>query len=166
MVWLKNQQLKQCSIEISRHLSHLSLSQLRGLATWSFGMVMTKSSSVTRISKFIAQLNDETPNTVRTRLKEWYQDSEAKKGTHRLELKVNTCFAPLLKWILSLWPRDCNYLPLAIDTTNIRDQLIVLSVNVLIGGSGAPIAWKVVRTTKKESWQPLMYDLKALKYPS
>ena len=89
-----------------------------------------------------------------------------KKGTHPLELKVNTCFAPLLKWILSLWPRDCNYLPLAIDTTNIRDQLIVLSVNVLIGGSGAPIAWKVVRTTKKESWQPLMYDLKALKYPS
>ena len=33
MVWLKNQQLKQCSIEISRHLSHLSLPQLRGLAT-------------------------------------------------------------------------------------------------------------------------------------
>jgi len=159
MVWLKNQQLKQWSIEISRHLSHLSLSQLRGLATWSFGMVMTKSSSVTRISKFMAQLNDETPNTVRTRLKEWYQDSEAKKGTHRLELKVNTCFAPLLKWILSLWPRDCNYLPLAIDTTNIRDELIVLSVNVLIGGSGVSVAWKVVRATEKGSWQPFWKEL-------
>ena len=95
MVWLKNQQLKQWSIEISRHLSHLSLSQLRGLATWSFGMVMTKSSSVTRISKFIAQLNDETPNTVRTRLKEWYQDSEAKKRYSSPGIKSKYLFCTL-----------------------------------------------------------------------
>jgi len=51
-----------------QHMSHLSIPQLRGLATWSFGMVMTHSSSVDRISEFIAQINSEKPNTVRQRL--------------------------------------------------------------------------------------------------
>ncbi|MFP4121215.1 hypothetical protein [Coleofasciculus sp.] len=69
-------------------------------ATWSFGMVMTGSSSLTRGSEFIAQINGEKRNTVRQRLKEWYQDSKDKKGGKRRELDVSQCFAPLLKWIL------------------------------------------------------------------
>ena len=44
--------------------------------------------------------NGEKSNTVKQRLKEWYQDSNAKKGKKRRELDVTECFAPLLKWIL------------------------------------------------------------------
>ncbi|MEQ9234443.1 MAG: hypothetical protein RIG66_10110, partial [Coleofasciculus sp. E2-BRE-01] len=43
---------------------------------------------------------------VRQRLKEWYQDSKGKKGEKRRELDVSQCFAPLLKWILSLWKSE------------------------------------------------------------
>ncbi|AKV70694.1 hypothetical protein VL20_5905 [Microcystis panniformis FACHB-1757] len=49
----------------------MSIPQAIGLATWSFGMVMTKSSSLTQVSRFIGAVNEEKPNTVRQRLKEW-----------------------------------------------------------------------------------------------
>ena len=95
MVHLNNQQLKQWSIILSEHMPHLSIPQLQGLATWSFGMVMTNSSSVDRISEFIAILNEEKPNTVRQRLKEWYQDAKVKKGKKRTEIDVTTCESTL-----------------------------------------------------------------------
>jgi hypothetical protein len=54
---LKNKHLKQWSCIVSEHMSHLSLPQAIGLATWSFGMVMTKSSSLTQVARFIACVN-------------------------------------------------------------------------------------------------------------
>jgi hypothetical protein len=92
---LKNKHLKQWSCIVSRQMAHLSIPQAIGLATWSFGMVMTKSSSLTQVSRFVAAVNDEKPNTVRQRLKEWYQEAKAKKGVHRCTLDVSSCFAPL-----------------------------------------------------------------------
>jgi hypoxanthine phosphoribosyltransferase len=56
-------------------MPQLSIPEATGLATWSFGIVMTKSSSLEKVSEFIAQLNGEKTNTVRQRLKEWYQDA-------------------------------------------------------------------------------------------
>lgn len=87
-------------------------------------MVITGSSSVTRVSEFIAQLQSEKSNTVRQRLKEWYQDSNAKKGKKRRELDISECFAPLL------------------------------SLNVLYQGCGIAGAWKIVKGTEKGSWKP------------
>jgi len=58
-----------------------------------------------------------------------------------------------------LWPQDCHYLPLAIDATNIGDNFTILSINVLIRGSGIPVAGKVVKSTEKGSWQPLWKEL-------
>lgn len=91
---LKNKHLKEWSRIVSYHLPHLSLPEVTGLATWSFGMVMTGSSSITRVSEFIARLNQEKTNTVRQRLKEWYQDASNKKGNKRSELDVTECFVP------------------------------------------------------------------------
>ncbi|NER04724.1 MAG: transposase, partial [Okeania sp. SIO3C4] len=116
---LHNQYLKDWSKIVSNHFPHLSLPEVIGLATWSFGMVITGSSSLTRVSESIAKINGEKSNTVKIRLKEWYQDSQAKKGNKRQELDVKKCFAPLLKWILSIWNSQEKWLPLAIDTTNI-----------------------------------------------
>lgn len=95
---LRNKNLKDWSCIVSKHMPHLSIPQAVGLATWSFGMVMTKSSSLTQVSKFIAQVNGEKPNTVRQRLKEWYQPTKAKKGEKRYTLNVESCFASLL-WL-------------------------------------------------------------------
>jgi hypothetical protein len=47
---LKNQYLKQWSLVVSEKMPHLSLPQAIGLATWSFGVAITQSSSLSRIS--------------------------------------------------------------------------------------------------------------------
>ena len=88
---LHNKYLKDWSKIVSNHFPHLSLPEVAGLATWSFGMVITGSSSLTRVSELIALINGEKSKTVKQRLKEWYQDSKAKKGKKRQELDVNQC---------------------------------------------------------------------------
>jgi Transposase DDE domain len=156
---LKNEHLKEWARIVSYHLPHLSLPEVTGLATWSFGMVMTGSSSITRISQFISRLNQEKSNTVRQRLKEWYQDANSKKGEKRSELDVTECFAPLLKWILSMWHSEEKWLPLGIDTTNIGQNFTVLSLHVLYQNCAIPVAWKIVKGTEKGSWKPHWYKL-------
>ena len=131
---LQNKYLKDWSNIVSSHFPHLSLPQVTGLATWSFGMVFTGSSSITRVSTFIAKINGQKTNTVRQRLKEWYQDTNRKKGKNRSELDVNQCFAPLLQWILSLWNSEEKWLPLAMDATYIGQNFTVLSIHVLYNG--------------------------------
>jgi hypothetical protein len=135
-------------------MNHLSLPQVAGLATWSFGMVMTKSSSLTQVSNFIAKINGEKPNTVRQRLKEWYQEAEAKTGFKRCTLDVSSCFAPLMRWVISLLPRNIEQIALALDATNISDKFVVLSLNILLSGCGIPIAWCVVKASAPGSWKP------------
>jgi hypothetical protein len=136
---LKNEYLKQWTRIVSEQMPKLSIPQVVGLATWSFGMVMTKSSSLTKVSQFIARVNGEKPSTVRQRLREWYQQSEAKKGIHRRSLDVSNCFAPLLKWVLSLLPRNTKQIALALFSTTIGNKFVVLSLNILVAGSGIPI---------------------------
>jgi hypothetical protein len=131
---LRNKYLKAWSNIVSYHFPHLSLPEVTGLATWSFGIVITGSSSITRVSEFIGKINQEKTNTVKSRLKEWYQEAKGKKGNKRRELDVEECFAPLLKWILSIWKSPEKWLPLAIDATNIGQNFTVLSLNVLYEG--------------------------------
>jgi len=128
---LKNKDLKDWSKIVSYHFPNLSMPEVTGLATWSFGIVMTGSSSLTRVSELISRLNQESYNTVRQRLKEWYQEADAKVGKKRTAIDVQECFAPLLQWILSMWDSEEKWLPLAIDTTNIGQHFTVLSVQVI-----------------------------------
>jgi hypothetical protein len=156
---LRNKHLREWSRIVTQHMSHLSLPQSIGLATWSFGMVMTKSSSLSKVSNFIASLNGEKPNTVRQRLKEWYQPSDAKKGEKRSSLDVRSCFAPLLSWVLNLLPSNITRIALALDATSIGDKFVVLSVNILLAGCGIPVAWKIVKANQKGSWKPYWLEL-------
>lgn len=156
-----NQHLKDWKQIVSQRFPHLSLPQVSGLATWSFGMVMTQSSSLTRVSSLIAKVNQEQENTVRQRLKEWYKEdkAKAKKGNKRVSLPVKDCFGSLLKWIVDLLSQANQELPLALDATSIKANFIVLSVNVLYGGCGIPVAWKVVKAKEKGSWKPYWLEL-------
>lgn len=151
---LKNKHLKDWSCIVSQRMAHLSIPQAMGLATWSFGVVMTKSSSLTQVSHLIAQINAEKTNTVRQRLKEWYQEAPAKKGLHRRELDVHSCFAPLMLWVLSVLPPNVEDISFALDATSIGDKFTVLSRNILLAGSGIPVAWCVVNATSPGSWKP------------
>ncbi len=155
------QHLKGWKQIISYRFPRLSLPQISGLATWSFGMVMTQSSSLTKVSTLIAKVNQEPENTVRQRLKEWYKSGEAKakKGNKRASMDVTECFASLLQWIIDLLPQTTKELPIAIDATSIGQNFTVLSVNVLYRRCAIPIAWKVVKGTEKGSWQPYWKQL-------
>ena len=88
-----NQHLKNWKQIVSQRFPQLSLPQVSGLAAWSFGMVMTHSSSLTRVSSLIAKINQEKDNTVRQRLKEWYKEgkAKAKKDNKRVSLEVKDC---------------------------------------------------------------------------
>lgn len=156
---LNNKHLKDWSCIVSRQMNHLSLPEVIGLATWSFGMVMTRSSSLTQVSNFIAQVNGEKPNTVRQRLKEWYQEAKAKKGKKRRSLDVRSCFSPLLKWVISLLPQNISQIALAFDATSIGEKFVVLSINILLAGCGIPIAWCIVKASEPGSWKPYWQEL-------
>jgi Transposase DDE domain len=156
-----NQHLKEWKQTVSYRFPQLSLPQVSGLATWSFGMVMTRSSSLTRVSHLIAKLNQEQENTVRQRLKEWYKEglAKAKKGNKRVSLEVKDCFASLVRWIVELLPSTTQELPIALDATSIGANFTVLSINVLYRSCGIPVAWKVVKATEQGSWKPYWLEL-------
>lgn len=124
-------------------------------------MVMTQSSSLTKVSTLIAKVNQEPENTVRQRLKEWYKSGEAKakKGNKRASMDVTECFASLLEWIIDLLPQTTKELPIALDATSIGQNFTVLSVNFLYRRCAIPIAWKVVKGTSKGSWKPYWKQL-------
>ncbi len=156
-----NQHLKDWKQTVSQRFPNLSLPQISGLATWSFGMVMTQSSSLTRVSSLIAKINGEKENTVRQRLKEWYKEGTAKArtGNKRVSLEVTECFASLLKWVLDLLPQDIQELAIALDATSKGQNFTVLSINLLYRGTAIPIAWKIVKGTEKGSWKPYWKEL-------
>lgn len=156
-----NQHLKGWKQIISYRFPNLSLPQVSGMATWSLGMVMARSSSLSKVSTLIAKINAESENTVRQRLKEWYKSGEAKakKGNKRASIEVKDCFSPLLKWVVDLLPQTTKELPIAIDATNIGQNFTVLSINVVYRRCAIPVAWKVVEGTKKGSWKPYWQQL-------
>lgn len=156
---MTNQHLREWTRILSREMPHLSKPQLQGLATWSFGMVISRSSSLSRVAYFISQLNGESENTAKKRLKEWYCEPAAKKGEKRAELEVTNCFPCLLKWVISLFPETCHQLPLALDATTVGQNFTALSINVLYRSCAIPVAWKIVKATEKESWKPLWLNL-------
>jgi hypothetical protein len=156
---LRDPHLKEWNRIVSAHFPHLSISQVTGLSLWSFGMAMARTSSLTQVSECLAQLNEERPNTVRQRLKAWYQDASAQSGEHRWEWQPQTCFAPLLTWVLSLLPLSCRELFLAMDVTTQRERLSVLSVSVLYGGSAIPVAWKILKGNQPDPWRPYWEQL-------
>ncbi len=65
-------------------------------------MVMTHSSSVDRISEFIAQINSEKPNTVRQRLCIVVSKLKSKKGNMHNRNRCNYLFCTLAKMDIKL----------------------------------------------------------------
>jgi hypothetical protein len=133
------------------HLPHLSKPQATVLALWSLGMVLARSCALTAVSLFLAQGLDRKDNTVRQQLREWCYEATAKRGGPRQEVQVETCFAPLLAWVLRWW--DGNQLALAVDATTLGQRFAVLVVSVVYRGCAIPVAWAVLPATEKHAWR-------------
>src|SRR5438552_5343289 len=126
---------------IMQHLSHLSKPQATVLALWSFGMVLARSCALTAVSSLLAEGMQRSEQTVRQRLREWYYDTPRKRGPKRQALRVETCFAPLLGWVVGWW--QGTQLALAIAATTLGERVVVLAVRVAYRGSAIRVAGAV-----------------------
>jgi hypothetical protein len=136
---------------VTTHLPHLSKPQAAVLALWSLGMVLARSCALTAVSLFLAQGLNRKANTVRQQLREFYYEAKAKRGKPRQEVAVESCFAPLLAWVLSWW--EGNQLALALDATTLGQRFVVLVVSVVYRGCAIPVAWTVLPAGEKHAWR-------------
>ena len=145
--------LSQWQTTLSTHLPHLSHAHLTVLALWSFGMVLARSCGITSVAALLAPLihTTEKPPPALTRV---VLRRQSKRGTHRLDIDVTTCFAPLLRWVLAWWPADHPRLVLAMDASTLGQRFTVLAISVVYRGCAIPVAWQVVEATRKGAWRP------------
>jgi hypothetical protein len=111
------------------HLSHLSKPQATVVALWSCGMVLARSCALSAVSSLLAEGMQRHEQTVRQRLREWYDNTPRQRGSKRQALCVEMCFAPLLGWVVSGW--QGTHLALAIDATTLGQGFVVLAVSVV-----------------------------------
>jgi hypothetical protein len=97
----------------------------------------------------LAQWLDRKPNTVRQQVREFCCEAPAKRGADRQEVAVETCFAPLLQWVLRWW--DGHQLALAVDATTLGQRFGVLAGSVLYRGCAIPVAWTVLPAGQKHA---------------
>jgi len=109
--------LSEWKATVSTAFVHLSRPQATVLALWSYGMVLAHSCGITVVSATLALQLGCSEASLTQRLRDWCSAAEDQRGSHRRELEVSTCFAPLLRWVLSLWPGDEPRLALALDAT-------------------------------------------------
>jgi len=121
------------------------------LALWSFGMVLAGSCGRTAVSTVLAAGLGCAENTMRQRLREWCYDADDKCGAKRREVAVESCFAPLLGWVLSWW--EGTQLALALDATTLGDRFAVLAVSVVYRGCAIPVAWVVLPGNTPRAWR-------------
>ena len=93
---------------IMQHLPQLSKPQARVLTLWSLGMVLARSCALSAVTHLLAKGMRRKQQTVRQQLREWYYDVGRKRGSKRQVLHVESCFAPLLGWVVS---RSLRLLP-------------------------------------------------------
>ncbi len=144
---------------VSDFMPHLSKPQAVVLALWSFGMVIVRSCGLTTVSNFLADLLKVKEHAIRERLRDLYREAAAKKGNKRRELEAESCFAPLLRWILSWWSGESKRLALVLDATTLADRFVVLAISVVYRGCAIPVAWKVIPAGAKGSWRPHWQNL-------
>jgi len=139
---------------VSRKLPNLSSSQARVLALYSFGMVMVQSCGLTSIAVFLGLLFGRQENSVRQQLREFTYEGTDKRGQQRTTVAVESCFGDLVGWIISWWSNGDERLALVLDATTFKNVFTVLVVSVVYRGCAIPVAWRVIRATKKGAWRP------------
>ena len=139
---------------VIKQMPHLSKPQAVVLGMWSFAIAMTHHCGLSTVTVFLAEILEQSENTVRERLRQWYFGSREKKGKKRGQIDVEQSFVPLLRWILNWWSSEEKSLVLAADASTLGQRFTLLVISVVYRGCGIPVAWKIVSATKKGSWQP------------
>jgi hypothetical protein len=141
---------------IAEHLPNLRPAQQRGLAAWVYGSIQATSGCESAVIRELL-LEGGQWEAWRARLREFVYDGKEKAAPCRTEVSVQTCFAPLLAWVMHLWQGQT--LPLALDATLDGEQLAALVVSVLYRGNAIPVAWQILPANVKGAWLPQILSL-------
>ncbi len=76
----RRQALARWTALLRRHRPSLSLPEVKGLALWSIGIVLARSSSLHAVVLALVCWLPFNPFSLRRRLQEWYREASAKKG--------------------------------------------------------------------------------------
>ena len=136
---------------VGENLTTLSRAQALGLALWSFGIACTRSSGRQTVATFLAMLTHKRVDALEQRLYEWCLDAKDKHGEQRSEVKVESCFVPLLRWIMRIWSSE--QVALTLDATSLGERFVVLCISVVYRGIGIPVAWCVLPAGEQHSWR-------------
>jgi Transposase DDE domain len=149
---------------VTTQLPHLSQPQATVLALWSLGMVVAHSCALTAVTLVLATWQGRKANTVRQQLREFCYEAGAKRGQQRQDVRVTTCFVPLLRWVLAGYAGP--QLALALDATTLGSRFVVLAISVVYRGCAIPVAWAVLPAGNKGAWRPEWLRLLGLLAPA
>lgn len=138
---------------VGEMLPSLSKAEAKVLGLLSYGIVMLDGCGMSRLSHGLAKIEHVPAQRLRQRLREFYYEARAKRGKKRREVKVEGCFADLLRCVLRGWEGK-KELALALDATTLGERFTVLSISVMYRGCGIPIAWKIIEAGQKGPWRP------------
>ena len=136
---------------VTTHFPHLSKPQAAVLALWSLGMGVARSCALSAVSALLAHWLERKPNPVRPPGREFCYEAPATRGADRQEVVGESCFAPVLAWVLSWW--EGQQLALALDATPLGHRFGGVALSVLYGGCASPMAWTVLPAGKKPAWR-------------
>lgn len=130
--------------QIAELLPGLSKSQAGVLGFLSYAALLTRGSGLTRLSTWVAQVEQVPAGRMRQRLREFAYEAAAKRGNKRREVTVEACFPALLRGVLKGWdgPKE---LVLALDASTLGERFVTLNLSVVYRGCGIPVAWKILR---------------------
>ncbi len=141
------------------------------LALWLQGTLLAGNGCLDRVAAALAARGGNV-HTLRRRLCDALKDDTERQDAWGAdqELDVETCFAPLLAWVLS-WmappgPGPQPPLVLAVDPTHQADRLVALTVSVVLSQTALPVAWRMVPAQASLSWMDSLCRLLALLAPA
>ena len=84
-----------------KHFPDLRSSQIRGLVLWVYGTLLAKSACQNAVIGALSSIA--TFHALHQYLREFLRDGADKATPCNTQLDVTLCFAPLLRWLLTLW---------------------------------------------------------------
>lgn len=145
---------------IRQQLPHLRPSQLTGLTLWVYGAIAVGSACQNAVIAAIWFAGKR--ESLRQYLREWLYDGSDRARPTSTQLDVSACFAPLLKWTISLWQSE--RLALAIDPTLKGDRTVAIVISVVYRSCAIPVAWRILHANTPGSWmEPAMELIELLK---
>jgi hypothetical protein len=148
----RQSQLYTWADRVATHFPELPRATAFVLALWSFGLVLAHACGLSVVVVHLAPLLGRAANTVRQRLREFYQPAHKKRGRNRTQLDPATCCGPLVRWVTAGW--SDRRVALALDATTLGERLTILTAAIVYRGCAVPVAWAVLPGNTPGAWHP------------